>query len=325
MNCLVSIIVPVYNVSKYLNDCFQSLSNQTYSNIEIIIVDDGSTDGSLDICVAWSKKDGRFKVFHQSNRGVNSARYFALKQSSGEFVMFCDSDDLFDEFAVETAIRLLKNNRTDLVVFNAVQSDGVAFWGSTWPSCSSITAEKSLGLLLSGAIRWNIWLICAKRNLFEHIYIPTDIILGEDLVIFYQLLGSASTVTITDKPLYKYMIREGSASETDEYVPMVKQEKNQKDILRVLHMLQKYVSDKYPSQVSLCNLFLFRRSYSSIRAISCMKNKSNQLLETRDEYLYFLKSIYKNIYRPTWKDILKMMMIRIGIIKVRWFAGRLPE
>lgn len=325
MKDLVSIIVPVYNVSRYLDNCFQSLSNQTYRDLEVVIVDDGSTDDSLDICIEWSRRDDRFKVFHQSNKGVNAARRFALENASGEYIMFCDSDDLLDERAVETAVELSVTNGSDLIVFNAIQSDGKEFWGNAWPNCSSITGDQSLAMLLSGMIRWNIWLMCAKRILFENVYIPTNVALGEDLVIFYQLLGNASKVTITDKQLYKYMIREESASKTDECVPMHKQEQNQDDVLSVLLLLRHYILQKCPSQSSLCNLFLLRRSYSAIRAISCMKVKSGRLLTIKYNYLSLLESIYGNIQYLSWKDILKMMLIRSGIINIRLIANKLPD
>ena len=92
-NSIISVIIPVYNVEKYLSRCIESVLNQTYRNLEIIIVDDGSTDDSLNICRRYEKKDKRIKVIHQDNGGLSSARNKGLMNSTGEYISFVDSDD----------------------------------------------------------------------------------------------------------------------------------------------------------------------------------------------------------------------------------------
>ena len=96
MNSLISIIVPVYNVEKYLNECIDSIIAQTYSNIEIILVNDGSTDASGKICDEYAEKDGRIKVIHQVNAGLSAARNAGMAVATGEYLYFVDSDDYVD-------------------------------------------------------------------------------------------------------------------------------------------------------------------------------------------------------------------------------------
>ena len=115
---LVSIIVPVYNTEKYLNRCIESLINQTYKNIEIILVDDGSTDTSGKICEEYAKKDSRIKVFHKINEGVSVARNYGISNCSGGLIQFVDSDDYLDTFAVEELLTCVKENNVDTCIFS---------------------------------------------------------------------------------------------------------------------------------------------------------------------------------------------------------------
>ena len=115
---LVSIIVPIYNVDEYLRQCIESLVNQTYKNIEIILVDDGSTDNSGRICDEYLNTDKRIHVIHKENGGSSSARRAGISSASGEYIMLVDGDDWIDQCTVEQCVRSLDKNRTvELVMF----------------------------------------------------------------------------------------------------------------------------------------------------------------------------------------------------------------
>ena len=111
----VSIIVAVYNVEEYLDDCIQHVINQTYTSWELVLVDDGSTDRSPQICDDYARQEQRIKVIHQENKGVSKARNAGLNAASGEFILFCDSDDWMDEKALSFFLELQSNNDADLV------------------------------------------------------------------------------------------------------------------------------------------------------------------------------------------------------------------
>ena len=116
-NLLVSIIVPIYKVEEYLDECVESIINQTYSNIEIILVDDGSPDRCPQLCDEWAKKDNRIKVIHKENGGVSSARNAGITLAKGEWIWFVDSDDTAQINALEELSEYF--NEADLIVFNA--------------------------------------------------------------------------------------------------------------------------------------------------------------------------------------------------------------
>lgn len=110
MDSLISVIVPIYNSEKYLDNTIKSIINQTYKNLEIILVDDGSTDKSYEICKKYQKKDNRIKLFHQKNKGVSFARNIGIENSNGEFLTFMDSDDLIDKKMYEKLFNAFDNN-----------------------------------------------------------------------------------------------------------------------------------------------------------------------------------------------------------------------
>ena len=116
---LLSVIVPVYKVEQYLEKCVDSILGQTFKNIEIILVDDGSPDNSGVICDEYAKKDHRIEVIHKSNGGVSNARNVAIEQANGEYLMFIDSDDIVSDDLCKVLFEMLKNNNADISICNA--------------------------------------------------------------------------------------------------------------------------------------------------------------------------------------------------------------
>lgn len=115
MEDLISVIVPVYKVEKYINKCVDSIINQTYTNLEIILVDDGSPDNCGNICDEYAKKDNRIKVVHKENAGVSSARNIGLEKSSGKYITFIDADDYVEKNYCEELLNILKIENADCV------------------------------------------------------------------------------------------------------------------------------------------------------------------------------------------------------------------
>ena len=118
MKPLISIIVPVYNVEKYLNRCIESIVAQTYTNLEIILVNDGSPDNSAQICESWREKDNRITILHKENGGLSDARNKGLEVANGEYVSFIDSDDFVHSLYIEALYTMCKNTNTKIAVCN---------------------------------------------------------------------------------------------------------------------------------------------------------------------------------------------------------------
>ena len=116
MDKLVSIVVPVYNVDKYLDKCVNSIINQKYKNLEIILVDDGSTDESGKKCDLWAEKDNRIRVIHKENGGLSDARNVGIDNSKGYYISFIDSDDFIENDMIEVLLKEIKENNCDISI-----------------------------------------------------------------------------------------------------------------------------------------------------------------------------------------------------------------
>ena len=119
----VSIIIPVYNVQKYLRKCLDSIVNQTFKNIEIIIINDGSSDNSLNICKEYSKKDKRINIINKHNEGVSKARNTGLLYATGEYISFIDSDDWVEQNMIEELYNSITSNKADLCICNFIKEN----------------------------------------------------------------------------------------------------------------------------------------------------------------------------------------------------------
>ncbi|ATC93413.1 glycosyltransferase family 2 protein [Pseudoalteromonas tunicata] len=151
---LVSILIPVYNAELFLTECLESLIEQSYQNIEVLCVNDGSKDSSLELLHAFANTDTRIKVFDKENGGASSARNLALKHASGEFICMVDSDDYIDRDAIETLVSTITKTQADAVLFDLyyLHQDGRSTKFKQVPTASSVTGLEALNLSLDWTI-----------------------------------------------------------------------------------------------------------------------------------------------------------------------------
>lgn len=221
-NPLVSIVVPVYNVEQYLDVCLQSLVDQTYANIEIIVVDDGSSDSCPQRCDDWQMRDGRIRVIHTVNAGVSAARNKGLSIASGEYVCFVDSDDFVETSYIETMLKNAVLYQADIVFCGYMTVDYAA--GSYVPvkrnkSVSFIAKdnptfrEEFISLAHSGVANPPWCKMFRKAFLTQNnAHFPVGIIAGEDSMFAYPLYARADRAVAIDDALYNYVVRRGSVS-----------------------------------------------------------------------------------------------------------------
>ena len=209
---LISVIVPVYNTSQYINKCIQSLVNQSLNEIEIILVDDGSTDDSGAICDRWGEKDSRIKIIHQKNSGSAMARQRGLDSSIGEYVIICDSDDWVDATAYEKAYKKAKEDCSDIVFFGYVAEykDGRSeVWNRKFTDLNNIELTRQEIMNTSWFHSWNKLF---KRTLFKDydISYTKGINVGEDALILQKLLCIRPLkISWLEESLYHYRISTG--------------------------------------------------------------------------------------------------------------------
>lgn len=214
MNELISIIIPVFNTEKYLEECIESMMFQTYKNIEIILVDDGSVDKSGDMCDDYAKKDLRIKVIHKSNSGQADARNIGIQNTHGIYLMFADSDDVVREDYVECLYNALINNKADIVC-----SPYKKIYYRNEINVRENDSEKNIQLSNVEALKRLLYQDkifhtgtvgkIFKKEFFDDVIFPSGLYY-EDLGTVYKLLSKANSVVGIEKYLYGYRIRKDS-------------------------------------------------------------------------------------------------------------------
>lgn len=212
-NILISVIIPVYNSEKYLKQCLDSVINQTYNNLEIIVVNDGSTDKSLEIIKSY--KDSRIKLINKENGGVSSARNVGLKEATGEYIMFVDSDDyLTNNNVIEELID--STNNGDIVRYNYLTLNNGQLIKDNFVDSLNNTYESGEFFLLDVLNKkkdygWFLWQYMFKRSLWEGIVFPNRVIF-EDLSTIFKVILKANKVSVINNNIYTY--RENNLSVT---------------------------------------------------------------------------------------------------------------
>lgn len=281
---LISVIIPVYNVEKYLKECLDSVINQTHKNIEIILIDDGSTDNSGKICDEYRKKDDRIIVIHKSNEGLSSARNDGLIHAKGKYIQFIDSDDYVNRDMLEITYSIIKKYNADVVTFSHyILNDGKAI-------CDCSKEEKVLNkmeamkeLLLDNKIRNYSWEKLWKKELFQDIKFPEGKKF-EDIATTPFLFEKANKIILYDYPQYYYRQRQGS-------ILHIPSEELSISYIDTTIMINEYMQ-KYTQLEQYCN-------YSIVAATIRVYN---------DIALYNLESLYNNNKTEQLYNILKNIM-----------------
>lgn len=207
-NPLISIIVPVYNVEKYLSQCLDSILFQTYTNWEAILVDDGSKDNSGDICDDYSKKDNRFKVIHKENGGVSSARQTGTNIAIGEYIIHVDADDWIESDMLECMYSHAKEGYDIVVADYYTNSNETERYR---PQSDVNNANELLIAMLKGDCMGSLWNKLIKRSLFSQISFPLDLFYCEDVYVITQIIINYSPSIINlHKAFYHYIQLETS-------------------------------------------------------------------------------------------------------------------
>lgn len=210
---LVTVIVPVYNVAPYLREALDSLINQTYRNLEILLIDDGSDDGSEFICDEYQRKDQRIIVYHQDNKGLSAARNSGLNHMTGDVVAFLDPDDVMFPNMIETALRTMKEKAVRLVAFGAVWFHNGEFVSS--PEGGYYDRKDALiNFNTKQGIAGAIWTKMVESSLFQNIRFREGHNYA-DAEVFFRILDKCKTLYVIHEPLFRYRKRGNSITATN--------------------------------------------------------------------------------------------------------------
>lgn len=306
----VSIVVPVYNVEDYLKYCVDSLINQSYKNIEIILVDDGSTDDSGRICDEYAQEDDRVRVLHIENGGLSNARNTGVNVASAEWVIFIDSDDYYDRRTVEYLVQLQKKYAVDLVATSVIevrdfQSDD--FIGSLTDIDSlkldRYTALKEMfyGNIVGTHPGGKLY----KKEILMKFPFPKGMIY-EDLTVSFEHIGACNEIAVGYINLYKYYRRPGSivnSSYSDKFL----------DFYKAIELNREYVERDYPNDQEMKKALTVRYVFKGLHVVHALLGSQmyEQVNKIRKEYRRYWKDILINSH-ITRKNKLKYLLLLLS-------------
>ncbi len=242
MNPLISLVIPVYNVERYLDKCVQSALAQTYDNFEVVLVDDGSTDNSGRMCDEYAEKDNRIIVFHKPNGGLSDARNYGVKHCNAELVSFVDSDDCITNDYLEHLWFLMQKYESDISCagfMRVSEGDSISVKDNRFTDIK-LDAGQALERICCTSVSACVRLY--KKHLLLWHEFPVGR-LYEDMATVYKLMGECKSVAFSDKEVYIWIQREGSITHSGI-------NEKQLDVFWALDGLYKYMNDKYPAYIN---------------------------------------------------------------------------
>lgn len=237
---LISVIVPVYKVEEYLEQCILSICNQSYKNLEILLVDDGSPDQCPAICDKWAKKDARIRVIHKKNGGLSDARNVGIEYASGKYIAFVDSDDWIDTNLYELLLYEMQKNNAQIAACKIIKAYEEHFEEQKIISSQKVfSCEEALQTLLRGqdfcAVAWNK---LYRRDIIGDIRFPVGK-LHEDEFFTYRVISHASKLILVSEGIYYYRQRPGSIMDTWSIKHL--------DALDAFHERLSFLKENYPN------------------------------------------------------------------------------
>lgn len=286
---LVSIIIPVYNAEKYISDCLESVMNQTYSHLEIILVNDGSTDDSKKICEMFAKSDNRFIIINQSNLGQASARNTGLNIAKGKYIAFVDSDDTIDSKMFENLVKLIQEYRCDIAICgHKTIYEKKDFHKNFGKYRIRSMNNDELWEEIFGKLNNAVWNKLFKRELLDNVQFPTNLVHGEDLIFNLKYLTKCRTGVFDETPYYNYLKRNNSITMSN-FSEKKLMEITSKDT--AFEIVKKYKRSQLKSALKFC----FRARINVIRGI-VRANLANEYSNEIQSFQNYIIHNYKNIY-----------------------------
>ena len=309
----MSIVVPVYNVENELDRCVESLLGQSLEQVEVILVDDGSTDRSGSMCDEWLREDSRIKVVHKTNGGLSSARNAGLAASCCDYVGFIDSDDYVDREMFDVLFNAMKRTGKDIASCGRYIHMGDFVKLDFVPPCEKeYDAEAAMGqVLLGNDIDVSACDKLYRKSLFERIRYPEGRI-SEDAAVILQIIDTSNGVVCVDRPFYHYCYRDDSISKS-------KYGHSKYDVVLNCNEMMGFLAERYPALLSHLGSYTCTQMAALIEAMICSPGSRKEFAKDYAEYWALFKKSY-----PSYREIgghdrneaFRILMTRIHCYRV---------
>lgn len=315
MEDLITVVVPVYKVEKYIDKCINSILNQTYKNLEIILVDDGSTDNCGKICDEYARKDNRIRVIHKENGGLSDARNAGIDIAKGAYISFVDPDDCITEDYIQYMYEMIKTENVKLAICNIK-----VIWKNTKIGeekhrkyLKLNTKEALENLLFAEGIDISANGKLYSKELWKDIRFPYGIVY-EDTAIMYKIFEKAKTIMYGDKNCYYYIARIGSISKQQGY------NKNEEDYIKNTNEMLEFIQNKYPELESAVKRFDIYAKFRILRMLVFTKTRNKDL---EKKIISGIRKNQKEVFnnkRTPKRDKIAIFSLKFGIpvFKIVW-------
>lgn len=317
----ISIVVPVYNVENCLSYCVESLRQQTYKNIEIILVDDGSTDSSGEICDQYAREDNRIKVLHIENGGLSNARNTGVKESSTDWIVFIDSDDYYDHRAIEYLVELRDKYRVDLVATPVIEVrnyENSDFLGDFREKYSGkLDRRTALEQMFYGNyVGTHSGGKLYKKEILLRFPYPNGM-LYEDLALAYEHIAFCENIAVSDLNLYKYYRRPGSIVNS-------KYSDRLLDFYKAMEWNRSYVERDYSGDRDMRRALNVRYVFNGLHIVHAMLSSDMyaEVNKIRKEYIQYFKDVIPNS-NVTRKNKLKYILFLVSAKLYKKVRGKM--
>jgi glycosyltransferase involved in cell wall biosynthesis len=302
VNKLVSIIIPVYNSKKYILKCLNSVINQTYKNIEVILIDDGSTDETVKIIENAYKYDNRVKIYNQKNSGPSSARNNGISKAKGEYIFFIDSDDYIDKYVIENLISHYKEDYLNGVNYKIINNEKIK--KIVRDDC---IIDQMYEKIVDGSIGGFIWGYIFEREKIKSIKFDSEINYMEDMIFLLEYCKQVNGVHYNKNSFYNYLLNEASISHSSDNIL--------KNIKAINYVIKKIKSYFFYNKLEISNSNLIKIKIRLIDSEIGKITKVNDIkvIKGNSEFKIIMEKLLAetdNLYLSTY---IKMFLIKTNI------------